>query len=472
MATAMQRLDSPQMPAAPEAEQALIGAALVNNGVYDIAAPLVRADEFADPLNGEIWRAVGFRIEQGREASPQTLASLMAGNEDLRRLGGASYLARLAAGAISVVNAEDYARIVRDQYFRRCLILASQDAIEAACRTDYDGSADALLSTHMATLFDLAEQRESVAVTARTAGASAVAAVHEARETKGEMLYVRTGLEDFDKAFGGLAKGEVTVLAGRPGMGKTGAAATIAINAARAGVPVKFDTLEMSPEQIMLRMGCAQSGIDSHRARKGWLTDDELARFRQGVADIEHLPVVFDDAAHDAASICAAARVAHRRNQCRLLIIDYLGLIDPSDRYRGNRNNEIGEVTRALKLLARSLDIPVLLLSQLSRAVETRDDKHPIMADLRDSGNIEQDAGLIVFLYRAEYYAERSRPASQTFEEAAAWDADNLEPVRNIAEWIVPKDRHGDAPKTIRTHFNKKSAWFSTLAQQTMDTGF
>lgn len=346
------------------------------------------------------------------------------------------------------------------------LISYAQDAISTASKGEVGLDADTILANHMNDLFALSAGKNEAAVTAQAAGETAYAAVQKAMETDGAALYVKSGLFDFDRAFGGLPKGEVMVIAGRPAMGKTGAGATIAANVAKDGHAVLFVTLEMKPEQLVLRLACAEAGVDGLKARKGWIDERERDRLREGVNAVSRLPIWFDSTSASVSAICASARAAHRRGKCDVLVIDYLGLVDPGDRYKGNRNNEIGEITRALKLLANLLDIPVILLSQLSRAVENRDDKRPIMADLRDSGNIEQDAGMIVMLYRHEYYAERERPGFHSAAEAAKWEADNLAEHRGIAEWIVAKDRHGDAPRTIRTHFDKSSARFGNLARE------
>lgn len=460
------------MPVAPptcvEAEQALLGAILLNNAAFDGAAQVVEPEHFSDPLHGRIFDAIGQMLAAGKSATPVTLEPWLRGDPDLTEAGGPKYLVRLASSVVTVLNVPDYARTIYDTWLRRMLIAHAQDAIAAAGRGEIGLDADTVLANHMNDIFALLGDRHQGTVTAQTAGDTAIAAVQRARESDGDALYVRTGLVDFDRAFGGMPKGEVMIIAGRPAMGKTGAGGTIAVNAAKDGKSVLFVTREMKSDQIALRLACAEAGVDGQRARKGWIDDAECDRLRLGADAVSRLPIWFDETSASAAGICAAARAAHRRGKCDLLVIDYLGLIDPGDRYRGNRNNEIGEITRAFKLLANLLDIPVVLLSQLSRQVEQRDDKRPIMSDLRDSGNIEQDAGMIVFLYRPEYYLERARPSFQSASEAAQWEADNLSPVRGMAEWIVAKDRHGDAPRTIQTAFDKKSARFGNLAREDM----
>ncbi|MGB1214589.1 MAG: DnaB-like helicase C-terminal domain-containing protein [Pikeienuella sp.] len=448
--------DAPTLPHDQAIEQALLGALLIDNRIYDAVADSLRAHHFYVAVHGRIFEAIAAQIAKNMEANPTTLRFYFENDTDLEQAGGGQYLTRLVSSALTTVNAPDYARTIVELATRRSLILLAEDLGAAARQPNLDTDARDIGSDFAAEIGLLVEHTGGVTIDMAQASTSAIEALERARETGGASVSVKTGLRDLDAILGGLPRSEVTIIAGRPGMGKTALVSTIAQNIATAGIPVDFETYEMKADHLVTRMMAIHGNVDADAVRKGRVDDATLARLRDVEQEFRSLPVYFNEDAATIAGLTARARAMNRRGQCEVLIVDYLGLMEVEDRYRGNKVHEIEQITRGLKRLANELDIPVALCCQLNRQVEQRDDKRPSLADLRDSGAIEQDAGLVLMLFREEYYLDRQRELS--IDEHA-----RLNQCRGQAEIIVAKNRHGAANRTIHLQFEARTTRFSNV---------
>jgi len=473
-----------------EAEQQLLGAILTNNDIFERIVAIVRAEHFFDPVHGRIFAAAAQRIQKGALASPVTLKAFLEGDEGLRLLGGPGYLARLAGGAISTYAARDYAQLVRDLSLRRELVGLGRDIADRAARVEVEGEAREQIVEAEQRLYRLAETggpergfRPFVA-----AALEAVEVADAARRRDGGLAGMSTGLDDLDRKLGGLHRSDLVILAGRPSMGKTALATNIAFAIARShrrgpkpdgtegtveGGVVGFFSLEMSAEQLAARILSEASGIPSDRIRRGDLTWEEFRRFAEAARELEACPLYIDDTpAIPIAQLAARARRLKRTHGLDALFVDYLQLIRPAT-MRDSRVNEVSEITQALKAIAKELDIPVVALSQLSRQVESRDDKRPQLSDLRDSGSIEQDADVVMFVFREEYYREREKPSEDNLDAMAKWQA-AMQAVHGKAEVVIGKQRHGPIG-TVEMAFDGKLTRFSNLVrnwQQGAEDGF
>ena len=394
-------------------------------------------------------------------ANPITLKTWMAGDADLARVGGDSYLARLAGSAASIINAGDYGRLIYDLHLRRELIALGEDMVNSAFRPDPDASAtDSRSKRPRQKLFNLSTE-------GRSEGGfqpfniillSAIAQAEAAHKREGKLSGTTSGFRDLDAKLGGLHPSDLIILAARPSMGKTALATNIAVNAARAlrteqtetgetktieGAMVAFFSLEMSREQLATRVLSEVAEIPSHKIRQGQLSHEEFGNLVEASKLLTRLPLYIDDTpALSVSAVRTRARRLKRTQGLGLIIIDYLQLLAPTGGKRiENRVQEVSDVTRALKALAKELDTPVVALSQLSRAVEQRDDKRPQLADLRESGSIEQDADVVMFIFREEYYLNRAKPEEGS-AEFEAWQ-EKMTKVYNEAEVIIGKQRHG-----------------------------
>lgn len=462
-------------PADVEVEMALLGALLVNNNAFDRVADLVDADAFADLAHQRIFEAIQRLIEAGRQATATTLRRQFEQEESLKDLGGARYLAELAAGAANIIDAADYARLVRDLHLRRQLIEIGTDTVNEAYGADPDLEAADLIEGAEQKLFDLA-------VTGSAEGgfqafgdtlAKAIDMASSAFNREGKLTGTPTGFKRMDELMGGLQKSDLVILAGRPGMGKSALATNIAFNAAQSrvldgdveqGHAIAFFSLEMSAEQLALRILAEVSGVPSDKVRRGQIDQRDFDKVFEASEEIARLKLFFDDT--PAISVSAlrtrARRLLRTERRLDLIVVDYLQLMQPPRTARtDNRVQEISEITRGLKAIAKELNVPILALSQLSRAVEQREDKRPQLADLRESGSIEQDADVVMFVYRDDYYLERKEPPESLAEEHAQWQAE-MERVHGTAEVIIAKQRHGPTDKVMlafegaRTRFSDR----------------
>ena len=455
-------------PVSIDAEQALLGAILINNAAHGRVAEFLRAEHFSNAVHGRLYAATAKLIERGQNANPVTLKTLFDQDGALAGIGGAQYLARLAAAAVTIINAEDYGHIIHDLFLRRRLIGLGEEVVNDAFSQDLDDPARAQIERAEAALYRLAEG-DGADGGARPLATALNAAIREAEAAfrrGGRTAGVATGFIDLDRILGGLHPSDLIVLAGRPAMGKSALAADIAVNAARdrlarpeEGAAGLVYSLEMGAAQIATRLLGAESGIGGDRIRRGALGHADFETFVALQPGLSALPLFIDDTpALGLAQIAARARRLKRRHGLGLVVVDYLQLVEP-DRKGEGRVNEVGAISRGLKALAKELQLPVLALSQLSRAVEGREDHRPLLSDLRDSGTIEQDADVVLFLYRPEYYAARGEPDIAEAAKHRAW-AEGLARAAGRAEVLVAKNRNGPIGAVTlrfdpaRTHFD------------------
>ena len=471
-----------------EAEQALLGAILVNNAAYQRVAEFLKPEHFADPLHGKLFDAVARLIERGQVVSAVTLKSYVEQDEAVKAAGGATYLARLAAASVHVIDAGDFGRTVHDLYLRRQLIDVGEGMVNGAFGGDIDEMALQQIELAEKKIYDLASsgQIDGGFKPFRSALTEATIAAEAAYHRVGQLTGVASGLFQLDQLLGGLHRSDLIILAGRPSMGKTALATNMAFNAVKAyreehgedgkpkvadGAVVGFFSLEMSAEQLATRILSEQARISSEKIRKGELISGDFDRVLSVSQELEHLNLFIDDTpALTIAALRTRARRLKRTHGLGMIVVDYLQLLNPSGRNRqDNRVQEVSEITRGLKTLAKELDVPVLALSQLSRAVEQREDKRPQLADLRESGSIEQDADVVMFVYREEYYLQRGEPQrraeenDQRFNERHdAWKQ-RCEQTYGKAEVIVAKQRHGPTG-VVRLSFEGEFTKFDNLA--------
>ncbi len=470
--------DYVSLPHNLEVEQALLGAILVNNEAANRVSFLAQ-EHFFDPLHQRIFETALKLIERGQLALPATLKTYLDDDEGLREVGGPKYLARLAASATSVLHAEEYGRAIYDLAMRRALIQIGEETVDQASHADTELSATDQIENTEKALFTLAEsgQTDQGFIPFARSINMAIEGIEAAYQRDGQLTGVATGMAQLDELLGGLHKSDLLILAGRPGMGKSSLATNVGFNAARkyikaiqegtdaaasGGAVVGFFSLEMSADQLATRMLSEQANIPSEKLRRGLLNADQFRDLARAAAELEEVPFYIDDTpALSISAIMSRARRLKRQHGLSLVVVDYLQLVRPSGRSNNdNRVQEISEITQGLKALAKTLDVPVLALSQLSRAVEQREDKRPLLSDLRESGSIEQDADVVMFVYREEYYHERREPEHGT-PEHQTWQ-EKGERIRGIAEVIIGKQRHG--PTGIaRLHFNRETTKFGDL---------
>jgi replicative DNA helicase len=462
-----------------EAEQQLLGAILTNNDVYDRISSLVKADHFFDPVHARIFEIAAARIQKNALASPVTLKAFLEDDTGLRELGGPAYLARLAGAAISAYAARDYAQMIYDLAVRRELIALGRDISAKAAKVEVTSEPKEQIIEAEQRLYKLGEQgvAERGFQSFLKAVTDAVNVANAAYQRDGGLAGISTGLTDLDRKLGGLHPSDLLILAGRPSMGKTSLATNIAFNIAKAyrrgrlpdgaegaveGGVVGFFSLEMSAEQLAARILSEAAEVPSEQIRRGDMTEQEFRRFVEAAKSLESCPLYIDDTpALPISQVAARARRLKRTHGLDVLMIDYLQLLKGSS--KENRVQEVSEITQGLKAIAKELNIPVIALSQLSRQVENREDKRPQLSDLRESGSIEQDADVVMFVYRDEYYREREKPGDHDLEAMAKWQQ-VMEQVHGKAEVIIGKQRHGPIG-TVELAFEGKFTRFSNLAR-------
>ena len=456
-----------------EVEQALLGAILINNNALDRVSDFLQEHHFFDPLHGRIYATAQQLIERGDLASPGILTSFLSDDGGFKEMGGIEYLKSLVESAVTVINAEQYGRFIYDLALRRMLILASKDIHALAVEASVDVTPVEQVERAEQSLYKITE-RERYAhgfIEFKSVATAAVNTASMAKERDSGLPGLSTGITALDNKLGGLQSSDLIVLAGRPSMGKSALATNIAFHVAKTamekhdddGGTVGFFSLEMSAEQVALRILAERSVIPSDRIRRGDITDDEFKRIAEVSRDLQPLPLYIDHTgAIPIATLTARARRLKRENDLKLIVVDYLQLATVDKRRSSDgRVQEIAEITQSLKALAKQLDIPVLALSQLSRQVESREDKRPQLSDLRESGAIEQDADVVLFIYREEYYLEQAQPEEGTTEHAK-W-REKMERAHGLAEIIVSKQRHGPTGM-VRLQFQADVTRFSDLA--------
>ena len=477
--------DTDALPHNIEAEQQLLGAILTNNDVYDRIAALVKPDHFFDPVHQRIFERAAARIQKNALASPVTLKPFFDDDAGLKELGGPAYLVRLAGAAISAYAARDYAQMIYDLAVRRELIALGRDISAKAAKVEIHSEPREQIIEAEQRLYKLGEQgvAERGFQSFLKAVTDAVNMANAAYQRDGGLAGISTGLIDLDKKLGGLHPSDLLILAGRPSMGKTSLATNIAFNIAKAykrgithegiegaveGGVVGFFSLEMSAEQLAARILSEASEVPSEQIRRGDMTEAEFRRFVEAAKALESCPLYIDDTpALPISQVAARARRLKRTHGLDLLIIDYLQLLKGTS--KENRVQEVSEITQALKAIAKELNIPVVALSQLSRQVESREDKRPQLSDLRESGSIEQDADVVMFVYRDEYYKEREKPGDHELDKMAQWQS-VMEQVHGKAEVIIGKQRHGPIG-SVELSFEGRFTRFGNLARQWQGSG-
>jgi len=467
-----------EMPHSIEAEQALLGAVLVNNEAYDRVSEFLSPDHFYEPLHARIFEAVAQLVVGGHLATPVTLKAYFEHDSALADVGGPAYLARLAAAAVATPHAKDYGRAIYDLAVRRQLIRLGEDIQVVAEDSPIDLPPSQQIENAEASLYNLAEKGryEGGFMPFKSSLTTALDMAAAAYQREGRLSGLSTGLRDLDGKLGGLQNSDLVILAGRPSMGKTALATNIAFNAAKSytveldengreavtnGGVVAFFSLEMSAEQLATRLLAEHSGISSEKIRRGEITADEFGQLREATEMLQSIPLYIDHTGGIAISTLAArARRLKRQHGLQLIVVDYLQLVTSSGKNQDNRVQEVTAITTGLKALAKELNVPILALSQLSRQVEARDDKRPQLSDLRESGSIEQDADVVMFVYREEYYLLRAEPSADS-PEHLAWQ-DKCNQVFGKAEVIVGKQRHGPTGR-VELQFQAELTRFGDL---------
>jgi len=463
-----------------EAEQALLGAILVNNEAFYRVSDFLEPKHFFEPIHQRIFELAGGLVRAGKLATPVTLKTFLPGDLDIAGLTVNQYLARLAAEATTIINAEDYGRTVYDLSIRRDLISIGEEMVNLA----YDAPVEATPQSHIEEaerkLYDLAENGRYDSGFQRFARAltSAVDMAAHAYQRDGGLSGLASGLTDLDSRMGGLQPSDLIILAGRPGMGKTALATNVAYNIAKAwtgevradghtatvnGGIVGFFSLEMSAEQLATRIIAEQTGIPSNKIRRGAIDELDFEKIKDVSIELQNLPFYVDETGGlSIGQLAARARRLKRQRGLDLLVVDYVQLLQGSShRASENRVQEITEITTRLKALAKELNIPILALSQLSRQVEAREDKRPQLSDLRESGSIEQDADVVLFVFREEYYHQMRKPTEANREKFADWMTEG-ERVAGKAEVIIGKQRHGPTG-TVELYFDASVTKFANL---------
>ncbi len=491
----MNILDSPLLglsqrlpPSNLQAEQALLGALLANNRAYERVAEFLIPEHFADPIHGRIYQAIARRVEAGQLADAVTLKAEFEHSGMLEEVGGTAYLAQLLTAMVGIINAGEYGRTVYDAWIRRELIDVGETVVNNAFGADPELDGPSQIEAAEQRLFELATDGAGTggAIPFERALTEAILGAERAFHRQGGVSGLTTGLRDIDARTGGLHPSDLVILAGRPGMGKSALATKIAFGAAKAmlaetrerdpnAVPktcVAIFSLEMSAEQLATRLLSEEARISGDRIRRGDIGQRDFDRFVAVSRDIAGLPIQIDDTpAITMSALRTRCRRLKRTKGLALVVVDYLQLMRPAAGTRPeNRVLEISQITQGLKALAKELSLPVLALSQLSRAVENREDKRPQLADLRESGTIEQDSDCVMFIYRDDYYLRQREPKAMSFDSEDKFQAQmdkwkrDMEQVHNRAELIIGKQRHGPTGK-IDLFFEAEFTRFADLDQ-------
>jgi len=482
-------------PSNVEAEAAFLGAILIDNRIVEEIGEKVKPEHFFAPVHGRVYERILTLMDRKAVVTPVTLKPYFESDEGLKELGGTAYLARLTADGQGLLNPRELAEQIYDLALLRELISVGRNLVSGAMDTSESVSPLAQVEQAESALYAVAEgaQTGSEAQSFGIATRTSLAMIEKALLSGGHISGKTTGLTSVNEKIGGLHDSDLIILAGRPGMGKTSLATNIAFNAAdrlrrdmadgieakdSVGAATAFFSLEMSADQLATRVLAEQSGISSEALRMGRISREDFQSLSFASQRLAELPLFIDDTpALSIGALRARARRLKRRHDIGLIVVDYLQLLQGSGRANDNRVNEISEISRGLKTLAKELSVPVIALSQLSRAVEQRDDKRPMLSDLRESGSIEQDADMVWFVFREDYYVaarEPKRPVegddAKAHEAHAAWAAE-MERVYGLAELIVAKQRHGATGK-VRLRFEPRITRFSDLADASLQAAY
>jgi replicative DNA helicase len=471
------------LPQNVEAEAALLGALMIDNRLVEDVQLKLRPDHFFEPLHGRIYEAVLKLTDSNRVANPVTLRPLFESDESIKEVGGPAYLAQLTGSGAAVIGARDFADQIYDLALLRALIGVGRDLVEGALDTSEDVAPLAQIERAESALYSVAEEggADGRAKSFADATKEALEVAERALNNGGHLSGFTTGLESLNAKIGGLHKSDLMIVAGRPGMGKSSLATNIAFAAARrfvrdvedgiepeksAGAPVALFSLEMSSDQLATRILAEESGISSENLRMGKISQQEFRQLARAAAELQSLPLYIDDTPGlTIAALRTRARRLKRQKGIGIVVVDYLQLLQGSGKGSAgdNRVQEISEISRGLKQLAKELNAPVIALSQLSRAVEQREDKRPQLSDLRESGSIEQDADMVLFIYREDYYLAAKQPTDD-HPDFAEWQ-EQMARAYGRAEVIVAKQRHGATGK-VQLRFDSRITKFSDAADE------
>lgn len=482
----MQNPEITELPQNIEAEQALLGAILANNKAFEKVSEFLKPQHFADPIHQKIFEVISKLITRGHIADVITLKNYFEQEGTLNDVGGAKYLIKLADSSTPLTNAEYYAQFIYDKYLRRELISTGFDIVNNAAKEDLDSDANDQIEQAERRLFELSNQGDVNGgfVDFADALTSSLGHIEQAYQKDGKISGLPTALDALDNKIGGLNNSDLLIIAGRPAMGKTALATNIAYNVAdymlhakdldEKSKGVAFFSLEMSADQLATRILSTVTQTNGHKMRTGELDNAEFTRIAAAVRELEKIPLYIDDTPGlNINTIRTRARRLKRNKGLGLIVIDYIQLINGtgSKRSEGNRVQELSEISRGLKILAKELNLPVIALSQLNRGVEQRDDKRPLMSDLRESGSIEQDADIVMFVYRENYYLKNEEPQQKPSEtpehlqkRMEEWEA-RVRATNNIGEVIIGKQRHGPTG-TVQLFWNGDYAQFGNLAKE------
>ena len=462
-----------KLPCNIEAEQAVIASILVSNDIYDEITSILDSQKFFDPIHVKLYETIETLISKGLLANPITLKNHFENNEGLKELGGQEYLIKITKFSTSVKQAIDYANIVQEMHVRRELIKISQSVLdEVSTNSDVGTSGETIIQNTEKSLFDLAERGHfnQSFMKFDSALKQTIDMAKSAYDSEEGLVGVPTGLTELDSRLGGLHKQDLVIIAGRPSMGKTALATNIAFHAAkniekkRSKSTVAFFSLEMSSEQLSTRILSEQSRIRSNDIRRGKVSEKEFEQFIETSKNISELPLYIDETpAITIAAISNRSRRIKRLFGLELIVVDYIQLMKSSGKKEYNRVQEISEITQGLKALAKELNVPVLALSQLSRAVEHRDDKKPQLADLRESGSIEQDADIVMFVFRESYYLQNKEPTVGSIEHAE-WQT-KMNEISHLADIMISKQRHGPTGN-VKVEFEAMYTKFKDLVSK------
>ena len=461
-----------KQPSNLEAEQALLGSILVNNDIIDEVSTLINSNIFYDPAHVKIFEIIESLNNKGMVANPITLKNFFEKDNMLNEVGGTEYLVKLTRFSGSTKQAIDYAKLIHEMYLRRELVMVSDKlSSDTLTASSQEKNAEQIIEDTEKSLYQLAEKgtfSQSYLKFNKALDETIKMATLAMQSDQG-IIGVPTGLTDLDEKLGGLHKSDLVILAGRPSMGKTALATNIAFNASQHILnreeksSVAFFSLEMSSEQLSTRILSEQAKIKSDDIRRGKVTEEEINRYIETSRNIYNLPLYIDETpAITIAALSNRARRIKRLFGLSLIVVDYIQLMRSSSNKNEGRVQEISEITQGLKALAKELAIPVLALSQLSRAVEQRDDKQPQLADLRESGSIGQDADVVMFVYREAYYLERKQPKLGSIEHAE-WQS-KMNDVNGLADIILGKQRHGPTG-TVKVEFEGIYTKFKDLSK-------
>jgi replicative DNA helicase len=478
---------SPILPQNEEAEAALLGALMIDNRLVEDIQLKLRADHFFSPLHGRIFEQIRRLVDKNMLATPVTLRPVFEADEEMKQLGGPAYLAQLTGSAAPIIGARDFAEQIYDLAQLRALVDVGRSMVERALDTSEEVEPKKQIEEAEAALYRVAEEGgvEGGVKSFASAAIEAIRMAEKALSSGGGLSGLTTGINAINAKTGGLHNSDLLILAGRPGMGKTSLATNIAFNTARkyveeladgvaaekmSGTPVAFFSLEMSADQLATRILAEQSEVSSEALRMGKISKDEFRNLARASAQLQDLPLYIDDTPGlTIAALRTRARRLKRQRQIGLIVVDYLQLLQGTGKSGGDQNRvqEISEISRGLKTLAKELHVPVLALSQLSRQVESREDKRPQLSDLRESGSIEQDADIVMFVFREDYYLANKEPREGTDsgkgqEAYEDWQR-QMNEVYGQAELIVAKQRHGATGK-VKLRFDARVTRFSDLA--------